>query len=137
MGQFNPFRMAVICMGVALVMGLTDLLYKPFFFIRITRDTSIWLWSLFFIFACLQFTLWFSTSRKVTLSDEEVRDWGEALAEATPMILDAYANQTSVRDIAEAVEGERGIPVAVTLRYIMALGHYQENNPEPQEQIED
>jgi hypothetical protein len=137
MGQFNPFRMAVICMGIALVMGLTDLLYKPFFFIRLTRDTSIWLWPLFFIFACLQFTLWFSTSRKVTLSDEEVRDWGEALAEATPMILDAYASQTSVRDIAEAVQGDHGIPVDVTLRYIMALGHYQENNPESQVQAED
>ena len=137
MGQFNPFRMAVICMGVALVMGLTDLLYKPFFFIRVTRETSIWLWPLFFVFACLQFTLWFSTSRKVTLSDEEVRDWGEALSAVTPMILEAYANQTSVRDIAEAVKEQKGVPVDVTLRYIIALGHYQENNPAPSEQAED
>ena len=128
MAQFNPFRMAVICMAVALVMGLTDLLYKPFFVIRITRETSIWLWALFFIFACLQLALWFSTSRKVTLSEDEVRDWGEALSEATPMILEAYANQTSVREIADSVHESKGVPVNVTLRYIMALAHYQENN---------
>lgn len=122
MGHMNPFRIGFIALVVAAAMFAIDTVWSPVFTLRITRDFSMPLWILCAIFGVLQLYLWFATQRRLFLSDAEVSQWGGQLESATPTILELARNQTPVRDIAASVEESHGIPVDVTLRYIIALG---------------
>lgn len=121
--SLNPFRWGIISLGMALVMLLTDTFYRPTFIVRLTANFALHIWALFAVFGALQLLLWRATSKSLTLSDAEVAEWGSKLEAATPLILEAARARTPVRDIAGAVEEVHGIPVDVTLRYIIALGH--------------
>ena len=80
------------------------------------------LWILCTVFGLLQLYLWYATRSRLTLSDEEVSKWGGHLEAATPTILDQARAATPVQEIAKGLEESHGIPVDVTLRYIIALG---------------
>ncbi len=121
--SLNPFRWGVISLAMALVMLATDTFYRPVFVIKLTGSFSLHIWILFAVFGGLQLLLWRATRNSLTLSDAEVTQWGARLEAATPAILEQAKARTPVRDIAAAVEEAHGIPVDVTLRYIIALGH--------------
>ena len=122
MGQMNPFRIGFIALVVAAAMLLIDILWSPVFTLRITRDFEMPLWILCAIFGVLQLYLWFATQRRLVLSDAEVSQWGPQLEAVTPIILEQARAKRPVREIATALEESHGIPVDVTLRYIIALG---------------
>lgn len=118
----NPFRIGFIALVIAGAMLLIDMLWSPVFTLRITRDFEMPLWILCAIFGCLQLYLWFATQRRLVLSDAEVSQWGAQLEAVTPIIVEQARAKTPVREIASSLEETHGIPVDVTLRYIIALG---------------
>jgi hypothetical protein len=127
MMNLNPFRIGVIALAIALAMLFTELLWRPVFTIQLGTSVAIPLWLLAAIFAGLQFYLWHATRRHLTLSDEEVSRWGDDLAKATPTILSQAEDKIPVRDIAETIQTSHGIPIDVTLRYIIAMGHHTDD----------
>jgi len=126
MSTMNPFRIGVIALGVAAAMLTIDLAWSPVFRLRISPTFELPLWILCTVFGLLQMYLWYVTRSRLSLSDKEVAEWGPKLEAATAAILDAAKASTPVRDIAAEVEAAHGIPVDVTLRYIIALGHVDE-----------
>ena len=127
MGNMNPFRVGFIALAVSAAMFLTDLLWQPVFTLRLTRTTTLPLWILCAVFGVLQLYLWYATRSRLTLSEDEVKTWGTKLEAATPAILEQARAATPVRAIADQVKVDHGIPVDVTLRYIIAMGHKEED----------
>lgn len=125
MGNMNPFRIGVIALGVAAAMVVIDHMWRPVFTLRLGKDFELPLWILCTVFGFLQMYLWYVTRSRLSLSDKEVAQWGEKLEAATATILEQAKASTPVREIAEDVETQHGIPVDVTLRYIIALGHVE------------
>lgn len=119
--RLNPLKVGLAAAAVAFLMGLTDLLFQPTF--RVTLGgVVIPLWILVAIYAALQFYLWNSTRQGMHLTDDEVARWGATLERATPEIVRGIEQRRPVKDIAGDVQEHHGIPVDVTLRYIIALG---------------
>ena len=128
MTGLNPFRLGVFAAGLAIVMILVEALWRPVFTVQITSGFALPLWILVAIYATLQFIVWQATSKRLTLSDAEVAEWGAKLEAATPEILKQISARTRVREIAESLEASEGIPTDVTLRYIIAMGSVQEGH---------
>ncbi len=122
MTGLNPFRLGVFSAGIAIVMILVEALWRPVFTIQITSSFALPLWILVAIYSALQLVVWQATSKRLTLSDAEVAQWGAKLEAATPQILEKISARTRVREIAESLESSEGIPTDVTLRYIIAMG---------------
>lgn len=123
MGNMNPFRIGVIALGVAAAMVVIDFAWRPVFTLRLGPSFELPLWILCTVFGVLQMYLWYVTRSRLSLSDKEVAQWGSKLEKATATILEQAKSSTPVREIATQVEATHGIPVDVTLRYIIALGH--------------
>jgi len=64
--------------------------------------------------------------KRLDLSPQELERWGPTLEEATPELLDAIARKEPMAKVAATLERERGLPPEVTLKYVIALGRYQE-----------
>jgi hypothetical protein len=62
------------------------------------------------------------------LSVEELDRYGERLSEATPELLALLEQKVTTREAAERIQKRFGIPLEVTLKYIIALGRYQEQH---------
>ncbi|MEZ4266084.1 MAG: hypothetical protein R3F39_06880 [Myxococcota bacterium] len=122
--RFNPLQLGVVSAVIALAMWLTDLLWRPIFRVQLTDDFALPIWMLLAIYAALQLWFWSATRERMDLSEDEVAKWGPKLEEATPDILKQWQAKTPVKDIAATVEADHGIPVDVTLRYIIALGKH-------------
>jgi len=122
MGNMNPFRIGFIAFVVSGAMLAIDTFWSPVFTLRISRTFEMPLWILCAVFGLLQFVLWYATQKRLFLSDDEVAKWGKQLEAVTPTVLEQARAATPVRQIAEGVEESHGIPVDVTLRYIIALG---------------
>ncbi|MDP6946721.1 MAG: hypothetical protein QF464_21405 [Myxococcota bacterium] len=123
----NPFRIGFIALAVAAAMYITNHAWRPVFTLRLSQSFELPLWILCAVFGLLQFYLWYATRSRLSLSDEEVSQWGAKLEVATPAILEQAKASKPVKAIAEMVEEDYGIPVDVTLRYIIALGHVTED----------
>ncbi|GMV43632.1 MAG: hypothetical protein AMXMBFR64_53480 [Myxococcales bacterium] len=63
---------------------------------------------------------------RVSLTPEELERYGERLSESTPLIVEELGKGRHVSVIAKAVKKEHDVPEDVTLRYIIALGRYQQ-----------
>ncbi|MFH1530010.1 MAG: hypothetical protein ABIK09_04640 [Pseudomonadota bacterium] len=70
---------------------------------------------------------------QLQLTPRELHDWGKVLEEETGRIVDLYGAGTSTREIAERLHALRGIPLEVTLKYIIAVARYQKKNPKEAE----
>lgn len=120
----NPLQLGAVAALVALGMWLTDVLWQPVFTFHLTESIAIPLWILVAIYAALQLWAWTATRERIDLTEEEVATWGEKLEVATPEIVRQWQAHTPVKEIAAAIESAHGIPVDVTLRYIIALGKH-------------
>jgi hypothetical protein len=120
----NPFILGIIASVVAVTMIVAELAGFRWFTLQLTAGCGLPLWTLFAVYAALQFVLWHGRRKSIELSDEEVQRWGDALERVTPTILSMYEDKVSVRDIAASLEASHGIPQAVTLRYIIALARH-------------
>ena len=119
--RITALQVGTIALLLATAMGLFDLLVEPVF--RFTMGGfTIPLWILLCVYGAIQLWAWSMTERGAVLSDEEVETWGEVLTEITPALITALENGTPVADVAEKLKAEHGLPVDVTLRYIIALG---------------
>ncbi len=71
----------------------------------------------------------------IQLSARELHDWGDDLAEATPLILHQAREGRRPRDIAGELEKARGIPPLVSLKYMAALtGYLKKSGKDPRKQ---
>ncbi|MCB9728846.1 MAG: hypothetical protein H6744_14270 [Deltaproteobacteria bacterium] len=122
--RFNPLQLGVVAAVVALAMWLTDLLWQPIFRVQVTDSFALPIWMLLAIYAALQLWFWSATRERMDLSDDEVARWGPKLEEATPEIVQQWQAKIPVKDIAASIQAAHGIPVDVTLRYIIALGKH-------------
>jgi len=122
--KLNPLRISYISGGAALVMGVFDMLVKPFFRVDVGDWFVLPLWIPCAIYAGLQYFIWAQTEAGLTLGDVELDQWGGALEQLTPEILEALKRGDSVATIAETVEKDHGVPSHVTLRYVVALGRH-------------
>jgi len=75
-------------------------------------------------YGVLQFLVMAVVRWRIRLSDSELRRYGKDLEEATPLILDLLGKGMPPGEVAGALEVSRGVPVTVTLKYIIALGRY-------------
>lgn len=66
--------------------------------------------------------------RELNLTENELESWRAQLIDATPVILEMSQAKRPVTEIAEEVEKRLGLPREVTLKYIIALGTYQEQS---------
>ncbi|NUN12177.1 MAG: hypothetical protein HUU55_00920 [Myxococcales bacterium] len=66
--------------------------------------------------------------RELNLTENELESWRTQLIDATPVILEMSQAKRPVTEIAEEVEKKLGLPREVTLKYIIALGRYQEQS---------
>jgi len=57
-------------------------------------------------------------------SQRELHDWGDTLSEVTGEIIERLENDQPTSQIATELEQSKGLPKEVTLKYIIALGHY-------------
>lgn len=64
--------------------------------------------------------------QRVELSQEELTRFGDKLSEATPLIVELLKKGRHVSVIAKQVKKSLGIPEDITLKYIIALGKYQD-----------
>lgn len=62
--------------------------------------------------------------REFQLDERELHDFGDKLVECTPAILKMIESGTPVKQIAEKFNKSHGIPVLVTMKYIIALGKF-------------
>ena len=119
--RITALQVGTISLLLATGMGLFDLFVEPVF--RFTMGGfTIPLWILLSVYGAIQLWSWNMTERGAVLSDEEVAAWGEVLAEITPTLITALESGTPVSEVAAKLKEERGLPVDVTLRYIIALG---------------
>ena len=119
--RITALQVGTISLLLATGMGLFDLFVEPVF--RFTMGGfTIPLWILLSVYGAIQLWAWSMTERGAVLSDEEVAAWGEVLAEITPTLITALESGTPVSEVAAKLKEERGLPVDVTLRYIIALG---------------
>lgn len=63
---------------------------------------------------------------RVDLSPDELEAFGERLSAVTPLIVEELGKGRHVSVIARQVKKEHDVPEDVTLRYIIALGRYQQ-----------
>jgi hypothetical protein len=127
----NPLLFGIIGALVAVAMLVTELMGHRIFTLQLTGTCGVPLWTLFGTYAVLQLIVWrYSGRRSVDLTVKEIERWGPTLEEVTPLILEMYQANTTVRDIASALQKSHGVPPDITLRYIVALGrHIRENRP--------
>lgn len=119
--RITALQVGTISLLLATGMGLFDLFVEPVF--RFTMGGfTIPLWILLSVYGAIQLWAWSMTERGAVLSDEEVAAWGEVLAEITPTLIASLESGTPVSEVAAKLKEERGLPVDVTLRYIIALG---------------
>lgn len=122
----NPLKIGTFSTLAAIAMLAVELMYKPIFTVRFTSDFAIPIWALAGAYGLLQLLVWHWTRKGIKLSDKEVRRWGPALERATPEIMERISAGTSVKIIASELQDREGIPKDVTLRYIIAMGSYDE-----------
>jgi hypothetical protein len=78
------------------------------------------------VYAALNIALHVMQQRQLMLSQQELDQYGDALSAVTPRIFDELREHRPVRQIAQGIEADRGIPADVTLRYIIqALETYK------------
>ena len=119
--RVTALQVGTISLLLAAGMGLFDLAVKPVF--RFTLGVfTVPLWILLSIYGAIQLWAWNLTERGAILSDAEVEKWGELLTEITPTLISAIESGKPVSEVAKKLESEHGIPVDVTLRYVIALG---------------
>lgn len=87
-----------------------------------------------FIYGVLQLVRARVVGKHILLSAEDLNQWGEKLSEATQDILQLHAQGTAVKDIALSMETRHGLPPEVTFKYIIALGTYQSQQNEQNQQ---
>jgi hypothetical protein len=119
--RITALQVGTISLLLAAGMGLFDLMVKPVFRFSMGGFT-IPLWVLLCVYGAIQLWAWNMTERGAVLSDEEVAKWGELLTEITPSLISALESGTPVSEVAAKLEEEHGLPVHVTLRYVIALG---------------
>ena len=119
--RITALQVGTISLLLAAGMGLFDLMVKPVFRFSMGGFT-IPLWVLLCVYGAIQLWAWNMTERGAVLSDEEVAKWGELLTEVTPSLISALESGTPVSEVAAKLEEEHGLPVHVTLRYVIALG---------------
>jgi len=119
--RITALQVGTISLLLAAGMGIFDLMVQPVFRFTIGGFT-VPLWVLLCIYGAIQLWAWSMTERGAVLSEEEVEKWGEVLTEITPSLIAAIEKGTSVSEVAKKLESERGLPVDVTLRYVIALG---------------
>jgi hypothetical protein len=73
------------------------------------------------VYAALVFTGNVLTLRAMMLTQRELHDWGDALAEATPVILELAEKGDRPREIARELTARYRIPELVSLKYMVAL----------------
>lgn len=119
--RITALQVGTISLLLAAGMGLFDLVFEPVYRFTLGGFT-IPLWVLLSVYGAIQLWAWSMTERGAVLSDEEVAKWGEVLTEITPALITDLESGTPVTDVAEKLEKEHGLPVDVTLRYVIALG---------------
>ena len=117
----TSLQIGTVALILAAGMGLYDMFMTPIFRFSIAGVT-IPLWALLALYAGLQLWSWRLTERGAVLSDEEVERWGETLTEITPNLIAELEAGRSVTEVAEMLRTQHGLPVDVTLRYVIALG---------------
>ena len=122
--RFNPRKLGIAFIILAVVMFVVELAWKPVFTLPITESFGFPVWILSAIYGAFQVYIWQATQRHVPLTNAELSTWGTKLEKATPTILDMIQGHEKVGDIALAVEKQHGIPPEITIRYIIALGQH-------------
>jgi hypothetical protein len=62
--------------------------------------------------------------RQMALSSTEISTYGAELSEATAEILALSEKKMRAHEIAERIKTTYGVPIDITLKYIIALGKY-------------
>ena len=119
--RITALQVGTISLLLAAGMGTFDLMFQPVFRFTLGGFT-VPLWILLCVYGAIQLWAWSMTERGAVLSEEEVEKWGEVLTEITPSLIAAIEKGTSISEVAKKLESERGLPVDVTLRYVIALG---------------
>lgn len=122
--RFNPKKLGIAFIVLAVLMFIVELVWKPVFTLPITKSFGFPIWILSAIYGALQVYIWQATQKHVPLTDAEISVWGDKLEKATPVILEMVQKQEKVGDVALTVEKEQGIPPEITIRYIIALGQH-------------
>ena len=117
----TALQAGTVALLIAAGMGIFDLIFTPIFRVTLGGYT-LPLWTLLALYAGLQLWSWRATEQGAVLSDEEVARWGETLTEITPELIAALESGRPVTEVARELEGEHGLPIDVTLRYVIALG---------------
>jgi hypothetical protein len=63
--------------------------------------------------------------RFATISDRELHDFADKLVEATPRLVEWLDAGERPAELARRLKDSDGIPEALTLKYILALGNYK------------
>lgn len=119
--RITALQVGRISLLLAAGMGLFDLAVQPFFRFSLGGFT-IPLWVLLTIYGAIQLWTWSLTERGAVLSEEEIAQWGDTLTEITPALIEALENGKPVSEVAKKLKAQHGLPVDVTLRYVIALG---------------
>jgi len=119
--NFTSLQVGTVALLVGAAMGLYDSFFTPIFRFSMAGWT-IPLWSLLALYSGLQLWSWRATEKGATLSDEEVAQWGETLTDITPKLMEALEAGQPVAEVAQELQSDHGLPVDVTLRYVIALG---------------
>ena len=122
--RFNPKKLGIAFIVLAVVMFIVEQVWKPVFTLPITESFGFPVWILSAIYGALQVYIWQATQQHVPLTEAEIATWGSKLEKATPSILELVENHTKVGDIALTIEKDQGIPPEITIRYIIALGQH-------------
>jgi len=70
------------------------------------------------------------------LTPREMHDWAGVLEEETGRIVELYGAGMSTADIAAKLKADSGVPLEVTLKYIIAVAKYQKENAAKAEEAE-
>lgn len=73
------------------------------------------------VYASLLLIINVQLKKEIALTPRELHDWGETLAEVTPLIIEQAEAGKRPKQIAASLEAERKIPAIVSLKYMVAL----------------
>ena len=128
--NFTSLQVGTVALLLAAATGLYDSFFTPIFRFTLAGFT-VPIWSLLGLYALLQLWSWRATERGAVLSDAEVSQWGAALTDVTPLLMEALEAGRPVSEVAQELEQEHGLPIDVTLRYVIALGQVRVSAADP------
>ena len=111
--------LAILC--TAITLGLA--VYASYADSLISGIAAAFFLGLAFIFLVQDHLL----KREMVLGQDELLQWGDLLAEATPEILERTSGGEHALVVAKSMEAHRNIPREVVLKYIIALGEHVQN----------